>query len=945
MSNGSTWNIWDFHLHTPFSTLNNQFGDPLVDETWDRYVTSIETRVNEQGIAAIGITDYFVLDGYKRLLDYQANGRLQDVLLLPNIEFRLDQVIYRTVDGARPKRLNIHVLLSPEISPDEIEENFLFDLDFVYEDDQFERTTRKKLKRANLEEFGKKLQEDHEPFNNQNPFYIGCLNAVVRVGDIKELISVPPFKGNALLVLAEEDLPLLDWDGQHHALRKHLIQMSHAVFSSNPSTREFCLGLKHESVQQYISEFKAQKPCIWGCDSHGFEDRFLMPDENRFCWVKSEVTWEGLKQILYEPADRVRIQEINPEPSKSIYSIANVTIPRTEINQNLSMAELSLDANPNLVAIIGGRGSGKTALLDLIASCFSEGSKLEGIPTSFIHRVYDPEFIGGSEKAYETPVSLGFHSGDYFQKMVGRSNETFEASDILYLTQNHFDEYSSNPEKLYDHIVSLVFEDFADERREFDDLQDSILEIQREIRSANLQVDQIQNRIRAEKPPLEERHSILLGEKSNLVAQIKASEEKEGKQDQDAQDLSSKLDEQTGRKALLDRTIIRLQDIESEASSFLSDYVTLVTSANQDIEQLIHGSEESKLKRLPDNLDGVLALQEDINSNIEILKRSRSTLEEELDDTRNRINDLKGINKRLAEYRAKLAETNLDIEKIVAEIQQLDTLSTSQSTISETRVINFASIMHKVAQAKSFLQSVIDQFRSDSAGTLENIEFDAVIDFSNAKEYVNGICEIVDSRSHSLPELEELYVSKFEEIRAKMDDLEDIEVFLSLSQEIVDIAETLKVRKSISHSELYDQVFHQFFNVGLRISYLEKSLKDLSMGERAIILLKILLALKDYPLLIDQPEEHLDNRYIFADLVPAFRDAKLKRQIFIATHNANLVVNTDAEQIVIAEDVDGVLSYRSCSLEDLTARDSIKGLLEGGDDAFRKREQKYGFLF
>jgi predicted ATPase len=117
------------------------------------------------------------------------------------------------------------------------------------------------------------------------------------------------------------------------------------------------------------------------------------------------------------------------------------------------------------------------------------------------------------------------------------------------------------------------------------------------------------------------------------------------------------------------------------------------------------------------------------------------------------------------------------------------------------------------------------------------------------------------------------------------------------------------------------------------------------MGERAIVLLKILLALDDKPLLIDQPEEHLDNRYIYHELVPAFRSAKTKRQIIIATHNANLVVNTDAEQIIIAEHSSGVLSYETGTLEDLRIRESITTILEGGADAFKKREEKYGFKF
>ena len=117
------------------------------------------------------------------------------------------------------------------------------------------------------------------------------------------------------------------------------------------------------------------------------------------------------------------------------------------------------------------------------------------------------------------------------------------------------------------------------------------------------------------------------------------------------------------------------------------------------------------------------------------------------------------------------------------------------------------------------------------------------------------------------------------------------------------------------------------------------------MGERAVVLLKILLALDDKPLLIDQPEEHLDNRYIYNELVPAFRSAKKKRQIIVATHNANLVVNTDAEQVLVAECQNGQLSYQFGTLEDLTIRDSIKTILEGGDEAFKKREEKYGYKF
>jgi len=107
-------------------------------------------------------------------------------------------------------------------------------------------------------------------------------------------------------------------------------------------------------------------------------------------------------------------------------------------------------------------------------------------------------------------------------------------------------------------------------------------------------------------------------------------------------------------------------------------------------------------------------------------------------------------------------------------------------------------------------------------------------------------------------------------------------------------------------------------------------------------LLKIFLAEGDCPLIVDMPEENLDNKFIYEELVEAFRQAKRKRQIIIATNNANLVVNTDAEEVIVAEFKDNVIKYTVGSMEDKSIRDEITAILEGGEEALKKREQKYG---
>ena len=120
--------------------------------------------------------------------------------------------------------------------------------------------------------------------------------------------------------------------------------------------------------------------------------------------------------------------------------------------------------------------------------------------------------------------------------------------------------------------------------------------------------------------------------------------------------------------------------------------------------------------------------------------------------------------------------------------------------------------------------------------------------------------------------------------------------------------------------------------------------EKLSVGQRGTLLLKIYLATATAKqiFIVDQPEDNLDNQFIMNELVPLVRQIKKSRQIILSTHNANLVVNADAEQIIVAR-LDGEnRDYVSGGIENKFINTSIKEILEGGEDAFRSRENKYG---
>ena len=124
-----------------------------------------------------------------------------------------------------------------------------------------------------------------------------------------------------------------------------------------------------------------------------------------------------------------------------------------------------------------------------------------------------------------------------------------------------------------------------------------------------------------------------------------------------------------------------------------------------------------------------------------------------------------------------------------------------------------------------------------------------------------------------------------------------------------------------------------------------RPLDRLSGGQRVNLLLSLLLATNDHrPLVIDQPEDELDNRFLFETLLPALHRLKGNRQVIVATHSANIVVNGDADQ-VIQLDAESEHGHIACAgaIEEPTVRNAIVQTVDGGDEAFRLRRLKYGF--
>ena len=177
----------------------------------------------------------------------------------------------------------------------------------------------------------------------------------------------------------------------------------------------------------------------------------------------------------------------------------------------------------------------------------------------------------------------------------------------------------------------------------------------------------------------------------------------------------------------------------------------------------------------------------------------------------------------------------------------------------------------------------------------------------------------------------------------------------------------IKFRSGYRSQDAITQLFKDNYKFKYNIKANGDDILQMSPGKRGLVLLQIILHLSNakHPILIDQPEDNLDNRTIFKDLNDFIKEKKIQRQIILVTHNANLVVSTDAEEVIVAnqngQDAGKVnekyqFEYITGSLENtfkspgvtgvlqqMGIREHVCDVLEGGEDAFIYRERKYGF--
>ena len=938
---GSEWRKWDLHIHSPLSILSNRY-PTLPDDApdWPRFLD----RLERTDLAVVAITDYFTIDGYKIIRRFQQQeGRLQGLAVFPNIEFRLNKIVPRAGAGAE-KRLTLHVLFSNEVETKDIEEHFLHDIDFVFEGHPQEPGRNRKLKVDNLRDLGERLKRENAAFTAP-ALQVGAMTAVVDEKEICDrLANDPRFAGKYLVALADESLSDIHWTGQGHVVRQTLLQRCDLVFSANPRTIQWCQGKApyEEGPEAFVREFKSLKPCIHGSDAHDL-DRIGVPCARRgdaghvcgagancdlrHCWVKADPTFEGLRQVVYEPEARVRIQSDDPTPVRSGHSLSRFVGTETRVNADLTISGIDLSLNLGLVAVAGGKGSGKTALLDLIAHSFSDRRFVDN-KNSFVKRIVS------DNPAMD--LSLTFADGSEFSKPVLGSN-VYDRSEITYIAQGELEDRIGDKEKLGAHIRELVLcsPQVKDGVRTFE-----LREAENRATSTKKALDGLQESIQSledKTAPLieagiQKSEQILRTAVADAEAKIAVLEKKVGEQRaQKAKETQAKLHDLEGARD----TLLKLRDSVNKVLVFATETLpTLIETVN---------AVNTTLTAL--NLQPVLAVPPTypsaevtaVHTAIEFrLKQTLEAIEaasKELGSFEEGIRDHAGLLRNKAE-----SETNLAmLEKKRAELQQL---REQLANFREQRQTLFRKMLKDTLDQRDIYRDLFTTFEANRQQVLADVVFTPEV-FYDRISLEEAIITVVDGRQvRDVPEvLHDLHAAYTRLAQGETNDLDP--TVIAVEALTTSLAGKLKTTRALERATLYRVLWDDYISVRPTIRYKGTPLDRLSLGQKATVLVKVYLAQGTTPIIIDSHDEHMDNEFIMLELVSALRQAKEYRQVIIASNNGNVVVNSDAEQVILANFSGGVISYISGSLEYPEVRDAALRVLEGGADAFQQRRVKY----
>lgn len=982
---GAVWNRWEPHIHAPGTILSDQYkgSDP-----WEEFVSRIEK--SDPLIRALGITDYYSIAVYEQVLEKQRSGRLSDVgLIFPNVEMRFG------IETGKGSAINVHLLFSPE-DPDHVAliERFLSELHFPFQGETY-RCDRGDLIRLG-KAYDKSIKDDRKALE------AGSTQFKVNFDELRKAWKESSWvQHNTLVAVAggsTDGTSGLKEDSSFTAVRREIERFANIIFSSHSQQREFWLGKGTDTVQQLTDKWGGCKPCLHGSDAHRHE-KVGNPDLDRFCWIKGDLTFESLRQTCIEPEGRAFI---GSEPPRG--ALPSQTIDQVAVSNAPWLATDRVPLNPGLIAVIGARGSGKTALADLIAAGgYALSSHLNS--SSFIRRA--AEHLADSES------TLTWEAGDT-NSIPLRNVAMGELNDsprVQYLSQQFVEQLCSAEgieDELLTEIERVIFQSHSIEDRMGASSFRELLDIRSaRARSARERQEQA---LRAASESLTTERT----RKASLSGLTKQRDEKFKLIEKDKTDRKALTSRGTKERVerleaislAVDKLRQRVEEVNAKhrALQLLEDAVTDVRKngapahlrelrknyadaalteaqwksfqlvfagdvdailaaeirATADRAKLLSGPAKGEIEpdlKLPPSDTPFIPLAADLSS------QTLSLLDKEL----TRLRRLVGIDaenaKKLTKLSEKIAKDESFLAKLDKEIELARVADARIKELVEDRKKAYARVFDAIVDEERELSELYAPLKVNlgaQGGELSKLSF-SVRRSVNADSWATTGEGLLDLRklgpfkgkgtlrdiakAEIAPAWERGTSAEVGDAMAGFRDKHEQALIEHAPVERTNRDVYMQWARSIS-DWLYDT---SHVTVSYSLCYDGVEIEQLSPGTRGIVLLLLYVAVDtddDRPLIIDQPEENLDPKSIYEDLVERFKTARLRRQIIIITHNANLVVNTDADQVIVAKcgphrpGYLPELSYQSGGLENPAIRKEVCEILEGGETAFKERAKR-----
>lgn len=965
MNRGSIWRKWNFHVHTKGTNKNDQFKSSTMEEFWYTFYK----KSYENNISAIGITDYFSIEKYLEAVEYRnfignkkdANGNnlfnadevdfIKSIFIFPNVELR---VIPTTKKG---KCINLHFLFDP---------NFigLIDNEFFNKLSNLEGVL---MNRKSIIEYGRNF---HDSPCEELLYKLGIENYNIEFGRIKKLLEQSNFlTSHALVAVSSKSKDGVsglkdyysDFENEGGALigtMQSIYKKTAIIFSNAPSDKNYFMG-KTTSKDEVIKKEGSLKPCVIGCDSHTESDLFT-----KFTWVKGDLNFEGLRQICFEPEQRANIQDSIPDVKEDKLVISKVRF----ICPSKKFSTKPIFLNPNLNVIIGGKSSGKSILLYLIAKTLLANEKILNNKDGSDKYKFEKDFD------FEIETNGGFN-----QKLNKSSSENSILPEIKYIPQNYLVRLAEPEQNKTGRDLNHLIRDLITEDSTSKELYDEFVNaVKHNDRLRNIQLDdyfQLKKDIKSLEDELKMKsNSEVL--RQNIESNLKRIEElnKNIGLTQEQVDEYKKLQEQLDENAY--------------KSQCLKDDFFAVKDFNIDVFQLLKGIKLKKdifLKELK---------TKEIKSHYEVFY---SGLDSILDAYNTALSELESYESLISNPENKsnfgmvhhqLSENNKFLEESINPFMQDEQAKKiiemiNQSIAQDKKALDdIESLANKIEDKKILLNSTTDEIFKIYRNSYE--QYISVIDALKSRtiELEKDGLSIIGKVTFNYPKLRSKLIddsdgrsasyNRYEllnEEKKATDDTDFEFIFSQIKELFSDIVEKKYIlSKKVTIESVIKSILADYFFDFWEISYKNDKLGEMSTGKASFVILMLIVGLSrsKAPILIDQPEDNLDNRSITTDLVNYLRNKKLERQIIVVTHNANIVVNADAENVIVANQL-GQNNDESTSpfkfdyingaiensfdkkaneqdvLQSMGIRQHIADIVEGGKDAFIMREKKYRF--